>query len=351
MATIILHPSEFTKAQLDQYLAAGWRATGQSVYNSSYLLLDSGEVIDVLPMRLTLEGHEFNKRLRKRIRQNLKRFRVEYGPASEIDEAKNKVNARYMERNPNKSLVNIEYHLLGNYWRQVLDTWETRIYDGSELIAFSYFDLGDNSAYSKAGIYNPDYAECSLGLFTMALEIQFCKRIGKTYFYPGYASDTMPLFDYKRRIGQLNFFDNRSQQWLIHGDHPILQQPLKVVQQKLEQLAESLREEEVYCKLFVYPYMDLRYRSEGPSAYLDAPMLLYLEQQSARTYLVATYDFAEDKYSLIRTEVPMHYMEARRIGYGLHGVPYFADPLKVRSHWAQDSSAHEIVASLKARRE
>lgn len=345
MATIILHPTHFSKVQLDQCLEAGWRATGQSVYNTSYLLLDSGEVIDVLPLRLDLQEHCFSKRLRKRMRKNLDRFRVEYGPASDITDEKADVNTLYMEENPNKSLVHIEYHIWGNYWRKVLDTWETRVYDGNELIAFSFFDLGDKTAYSKAGIYNPDYADHSLGLFTMALEIEFCKRVGKTHYYPGYASDTLPLFDYKHRLGQMEFFDIRSQQWLIHGQHPSVQQPIKVVHQKLQELTELLQQAAHYCKLFVYPYMDLRYRTEGHSAYLDAPMLVYLEQQSARTYLVATYDFAADEYYLIRTEVPT-YMEDRRIGYGLYGVPYFADPLRVRSIWARFSTAKEIVAFL-----
>ena len=54
-----------------------------------------------------------------------------------------------------------------------LDTREVKIYDGDKLAAFSFFDKGQRSMYSKQGIYDPAYHQFSLGFFTMLVEIQY----------------------------------------------------------------------------------------------------------------------------------------------------------------------------------
>ncbi|MEL6275059.1 MAG: arginine-tRNA-protein transferase, partial [Bacteroidota bacterium] len=185
MSTLIHHPKRLLPEELDHYLSMGWRPTGQSIYNSNFLRLENGEVVSVLPTRMELTNYTFTKSLRKLLRRNLARFRVAYGPATMPSPDFLAVNQRYMLYCPDKSLENLEYHVLGNKLRRVFNTWETRVYDGDRLVAFSYFDLGSDSAYSKAGIYDPIYSKHSLGLFTLLLEVELCLRMQKAFFYPG----------------------------------------------------------------------------------------------------------------------------------------------------------------------
>ncbi|MEM9836609.1 MAG: hypothetical protein AAF828_08910 [Bacteroidota bacterium] len=346
MATLIHHPHTLADWELDDYLANGWRATGQSVYNSNYLLLDSGDMVGVLPSRVALSDFQFSKRMRKRMRNNLRRFQVVYGPAMEVAEDKQNINRQYLARFPNKSLEYLEYHLLGNAGQRVLNTWETRVYDAGKLIAFSYFDLGKTSAYSKAGIYDPDYAKYSLGLFTMGLEIEFCLRLRKQWYYPGYVSDADSSFDYKHRLGQLQYYDITRQSWQDHGTDPVSQRPMRLNVSRLKALGQLLNQQGVVSHVYVYPYLNLRYQEGLGTDLLDAPALLFLSQHGEYQYLVVTYDVAKQAYQLLDTRVSRLFA-MRRIGFDqINGLSYFSDPLRVSKVLMTEQKAVGIAEAL-----
>ncbi|PHI21108.1 hypothetical protein CEQ90_03540 [Lewinellaceae bacterium SD302] len=301
MSTLIRHLNYLSPVDFDEYLRRGWRTTGQAVYNCNFLRIDSGDMISVLPLRLNLNDYVFSRSLRKLLRRNLSQFRVTYGPARRMDEETYKVNQAYRRIQPDKSLDNLNYHITGNYNRRVLNTWETRIYAGDELVAFSYFDLGQRSVYGKAGIYHPDYASYSLGIFTMALEIEFCLRLRMEFYYPGYVSDEDTLFDYKHRLGKMDFYDVFSQSWLPHGEHPVLQRPLAIIHDKLTLVAARLNKSgALLADLYSYPHLDARYSSFGHSEYLDVPLFLLLKQTAETRYHILVYQPEKDNYAVLK---------------------------------------------------
>jgi arginine-tRNA-protein transferase len=291
MSTIIRHFHALSPATLDEHLLHGWRTTGQAVYNCNFLRTDLGEMISVLPLRLELKDFSFSRSLRKLLRKNLRQFRVVYGPAALPDAEIRRVNEAYLTENPGKSLENIEYHVIGNYRQRVLNTWVCKVYKGSELVAFSYFDLGASAAYGKAGIYDPAYANASLGLFTMALEVEFCLRRNLLYYFPGYVSDDQPLFDYKHRIGKMDFYDLTISDWVPYGGSPRSQRPLMMIHEKLDAAKKYLAEaSSLNSELKFYPHLDARYSSAGLNRYLDAPLFLLLKQTAVDRYHILVYE-------------------------------------------------------------
>ncbi|MCB9293514.1 MAG: GNAT family N-acetyltransferase [Lewinellaceae bacterium] len=101
---------------------------------------------------------------------------------------------------PRRAIRDAEDVLSNGKGRLVLDTREVEIYDGANLAAFSFFDVGRQSMYSKQGIYDPAYQKYSLGFFTMLVEIGYALERGCEYYYPGYVVPGNQEFDYKHRV-------------------------------------------------------------------------------------------------------------------------------------------------------
>ena len=63
-------------------------------------------------------------------------------------------------------------------------------------------------------MYDPEYDRYSLGFYTMLLEIEYCMELGLKFYYPGYVVPGYSRFDYKLRIGDVDYFDLYSKEWL-----------------------------------------------------------------------------------------------------------------------------------------
>lgn len=345
MPTIIYHPRQGVAPEyLDRHLARGWRVTGQSIYNCNFLRLDSGEIISVLPTRLSLYNHRFSKGIRKLMRRNLKRFKVVYSPADwpEVEE-EGRVNEAYMAKYPDKSTSVLQYHAYGERGVKVFNTWQIKVYDGDLLIAFSYLDLGRKCVYSKAGIYDPAYANHSLGLFTMGLEIEFSRRKNIDWYYPGYVSEDTSMFNYKHRVGPLEFYDLFSKRWIPYADgEDRNQRPLHSLYQILVSAQQRCAQHDVPSDVYCYPYQDLRYSVEGDNPLLDTPIFLLLGQSSAETYLILLFDTDRNAFEL-RLVAITGGLFLRRTGKWNDTVDYFFDPLRTVNRLATSTSVEELL--------
>lgn len=289
--TDIISPDSLSGQKLDAYLARGWRTTGQSVYFSEYLWLrDKQRLISLLPLRLSLPEHRFSKSMRKLLRRNLQRYRVEYGPARRAGESEQLANLAYLRERPDRSLIDLDYHIRNLNGYSPLNTWQCRVYDGPRLVAFSYFDLGETSAYGKADVFDPAYARDSLGLFTLILEVEFCRRMDLRYYYPGYVSTDDPLFDYKHRLGTMDFYSNHDARW-----HPF--QPGEARVAPLDRLLKELSRATEMCKkrslpeaeLMLYPHQNVHLNAGHNPIFLDVPAFVWLRSLSATRFHLLRY--------------------------------------------------------------
>lgn len=296
MPAAILSPQTCSPAELDRYLANGWRPLGQRIYISDFVQLDLGEIFSVIPTRLPLNKHQWRKGQRKLLNKNKAAFRWEIVPAK-IDEAKLAINRQYMEQHPTKSTDDLNIHL-SHEGRNIFSTYECNIYDNDELIAFSFFDLGEHSAYSKAGIYNPHYHKYSLGLFSMYLEVEWCKEHNFEYYYPGYISPDNSLFEYKKRVGSLDFWHMPKNEWLPlslfdntkHG-------PYQLLLQHNQALVEVLHQARLKAQLFLYVFFEMRMMDSVRSKNMLAnPFMILLNAPSEREVTIAIYNLEVSAY-------------------------------------------------------
>ena len=288
MPSAILAPAQVSATELDEFLARGWRPLGQRIYTADFIQLELGEIFSVIPTRLPLTDYQWKKRHRKLLRRNNQRFSYRIGPAS-INEEKLRVNELYMAEHPTKSTDELDIHTIHN-GRRVFNTLECAVYYEDQLVAFSFFDVGATSAYSKAGIYDPAFQKHSLGIYTMLLEIRWCQTEGLEYYYPGYISPDIPLFDYKKEIGAIEFWDLRERTWHAfqeyepsqHGPLGVMKHNLANAQQALEQLGFSAMQ-------YQYVFFEMQMMQKGHYRLLDTPCFLFLHCPTAQQAWIGIY--------------------------------------------------------------
>ena len=200
----------FTGSLLDRYLANGWYRMGARMFTCRYNFYDWGFLTTVWT-RLPLAGYAPGKRVRKLLRRNARDLRYEVHPAR-AEAAEEAVFARYS--------ASKTYDLHGeaaDYLRHnpdsPFDTWQVSVYAGERLVAFSYFDLGRYAAQSVCGFYLPEAERYSPGLYTLVLEAEYCRDRGMHYHYAGYIVPGNDIFEYKRRVGPLEAFDDLLRVW------------------------------------------------------------------------------------------------------------------------------------------
>ncbi|NJB86436.1 arginine-tRNA-protein transferase [Lewinella marina] len=354
MATHIIHPRQFLEPEnLDAFLERGWRPTGQSIYTSDYLRTDDDELHGCLQIRLPLEGFSFKKRHRKLLRRNKQRFRLSYEQAGQPDEELLRVNRLYMAEHPEKTREDLEYNVFSEDGQQVLDTRVLRIYDGDRLVAFSYFDVGRRVMYTKAGIYDPAYADASLGLYTMLLEVELGLEAGLAYYYPGYYSPTFSAFDYKLRLGPMEYRDIPTGQWRPHSLAPGVApaDPLAINRERLQEAQQALATAGVRAQFREYPSFTGRFRpvQQGENIMLDAPQLLLIGRPlPLEFYFVLTYDneVQRYRYDVVRTA---NLYDMRVQVLSKKGTPRFTTPVVVHNRILESDLLPLIVRKVSER--
>lgn len=354
MATHIIHPTDIIEPDaLDSFLEQGWRPTGQSIYTSDYLRTDDDELHGCLQIRLPLEGFTFKKRHRKLLRRNRRRFRVAWEHAGLPDRELLRVNRRYMKLHAHKSREDLEYNVINELGRKILDTRLCRIYDGERLAAFSYFDVGHRVMYTKAGIYDPDYAGDSLGLFTMLLEVERAVGMGFTHYYPGYYSPSYPAFDYKLQLGPMEYRDISTDRWRKHrrdgGRRPV--DPLVLNREQLIRLQQALHARAIRAEFREYPSFTGRFRptKQTDNLMLDAPQLLLIGRPlPLEYYFVITFDneAGEYRYDIVRT-ANLYDMRVQILSKS--GRPRFTTPVIVHDRLLQTADVGELVRKVSER--
>lgn len=295
MPSSIYLPKSFSPQQLDQALANGWRPMGQRIYISDFIQLDIGEIYSVVPTRLPLATFRWKKGQRKLMRVNDAVFRAEIRPAF-IDHDKRRVNDLYLLEHPTKSTESLDIHL-EHEGQRTFNTMECAIYHKDRLVAFSFFDCGERSAYSKAGIYDPGYARFSLGMYSMYLEIAWCLAQGFQHYYPGYISPELPLFHYKTRIGDIEFWHQTSQQWLPFADFEgALHSPMRLLEQHTRTLVAALEQADIVVKPYVYPPFEMQMIRTDAVSYLHLPIFVSLLKRGEQGHIVAIYNLDTLQY-------------------------------------------------------
>ncbi len=291
------YPETLLPEELDYYLSKGWYRMGQSVFTTHFLCF-AQEFYSALWIRLPLKERTYSKSLRKNFRRNKEKFKVRVSPAS-ITHEKELLYHRYKLNFPGILAPSIKDSLLDGEENNIFSTYEVTVRDGNRLVALSYFDLGRRSAASIMGIYDPEYRQYSLGIFTMLVEIEFCRQAGLSHYYPGYVVPGFQRFDYKLRIGEVEYFDLNRQNWYPYQKlHPKII-PLQRMEERLFNLLKFLLRNDFRAKKKKYPLFEANLFGYWNTEFLDYPVFLqFYPDHPFNEVLIAVYDVWDSQYKI-----------------------------------------------------
>jgi arginine-tRNA-protein transferase len=302
MFTKKIYPSEITRQELDRYLDMGWYRMGQGIFTCHFLSFGE-HIYSALWLRLDLTDFSFKKSQRRLFRKN-SHFKVKIRPA-QINRKKEDLYQKYRWHSFKGNIsISLRDSLLDGKRYNIYDTLECCLYDGDKLIAVSFFDRGEEALASIMGMYDPDYQEFSLGYFTMLMEIQYGLANNYKYYYPGYIVPGYPRFDYKARIGDVDYLQIVSDEWLPFQEAEISDYPLQHMAKRLEALQKELKRYGISSRIYFYPLYETHIFSFWEIDYLKYPVFLWCDTPNGSSeYLLVVYDLSKQTFLLIQCEL------------------------------------------------
>lgn len=208
-----ISPARLPAAQLDQLLALGWYRMHQDIFTTSHIQL--GDVHRVHWLRYAVDAivaHASHKRIRERA--NNFHFRIENFVLREEHQTLHRIYRSSIDFEGASSITDC---LFGSeeITPSIYTTKTISIYDGANLIAAGYFDVGSTSAASILHFFDPAYKRFSLGKYLILLTIDWLKENQIEYYYPGYIVEGNPKMDYKLFLGkeEAHYFDPYAMDW------------------------------------------------------------------------------------------------------------------------------------------
>lgn len=209
-----VNPLALSGAELDWFLSQGWYRMRQSLFTSSHV--DLGAIYRVHWLRFPV-FEIINRSSHKRIRRKNKRFRVSITDFIEIQEEHRMLHQRYREAIDFDGAWSIEECLLGEteVMNNIFQTKCISVYDEGRLIAAGYFDLGEKTAASILHFFDPEYNYFSPGKFMILITLDYLKKLGVEYYYPGYLVSGVKKMNYKLFLGSAlaQYFDPLTGIW------------------------------------------------------------------------------------------------------------------------------------------
>ena len=90
---------------------------------------------------------------------------------------------------------------------------EIEVYDEDQLIACSFFHVGEKSFCGTYCFFEPEYQKFSLGNYTLLLELEIAMQMGKEFYYSGYIHHKPSQFDYKLNFNNLEKYSWTRNEW------------------------------------------------------------------------------------------------------------------------------------------
>lgn len=290
---------------LDEYLAIGWFRMGQSIFNTNFLKFN-GLLFSAIWLRIDLLTFKPSKTQQKLQKLNA-RFRVEIKPSIALTPEHLILFNKYRNHVPFDAAPSLTHLLYDDKSSNIFDSYEVGIYDNQKLIACGFFDLGKDASTGITCFYDPDYQKYSLGKYLMFLKMDFSKKHGMSFFYPGYFAPNFPMFDYKLDLAKpfLEFLDLSTNQWKSFAEFSYQETPLVEMTQKLEELSACLTKRNFTHIFLKYEYFDaeLSATMNGAGTFDFPIFILCFERDNSISNPIIIYDVTSRQYHLVVCDV------------------------------------------------
>lgn len=198
------YTSKSSPQLMDALWADGWRHFGTYFFRYSLGVYEA-EIRRVLPLRIRLADFSFSKSQRRIFKKN-QDLQTLIRPI-EITTEKESLFERHKQRFTHNAPDSLYDFLSFDAARVPCEALEVCVYRETELLAASFFDVGERSVSSVYAMFAPEETARSLGIFTLLLEIEWARANKKDFLYQGYAYNGNSFYDYKKRFRALEKFD------------------------------------------------------------------------------------------------------------------------------------------------
>jgi arginine-tRNA-protein transferase len=189
---------------MDRCWSEGWRHFGSYFFRYSRMSETRG-FKTITPLRMRLKDFELSTSQTRVMKRNANLELVIQDAI--IDLEKHKLFALHSQRFT-ENIPDSLYSFLGhNPARVPCETKELALFKDGCLIAVTFLDIGATSTSSIYSIYDPNESKHSLGVYLILCSIKHSIALGKTFYYPGYATLEPSAYDYKKRFSALEFYD------------------------------------------------------------------------------------------------------------------------------------------------
>lgn len=199
-----------THDQLDEYLANGYYRMRQFMFTTFYIEYEE-QLHDVFWLRTLVRQVNLTQVGKKLFKQN-KQFTHQVKPFA-ITAEHEELFSRYREHVSFVHTPTIHENLMGEAQPEhtIFNTKLIEVRDGEKLIAFGYFDEGEQAIMGLLNVYDPEYKKHSLGKFLILLKLAYCQQQKIEFYYTGYIALGLHHFDYK------TYPDEEAVEVLIHA--------------------------------------------------------------------------------------------------------------------------------------
>jgi arginine-tRNA-protein transferase len=195
---------EASPQAMDALWAEGWRHFGTHFFRYSLGIYEA-EIRRVLPLRIRLEDFSFSKSQRRVLRRNQDlRHVIRPVRVTTEKELLFELHKKRFKRDAPFSLYDF---LSYDAARVPCEALEVAVYREKELLAASFFDVGERAVSSIYAMFEPEETSRSLGIYTLLLEIEWALENKKDFLYQGYAYEGNSFYDYKKRFSALEVFN------------------------------------------------------------------------------------------------------------------------------------------------
>lgn len=269
----LLRPEILPPEALDALLASGWYRMRQSVFTCRYLLGRRG-LHTAVWTRLRLRGYDFKPSLRRRMRRIHRDFDVtlsDEGPTEEHE----LLYRTYVEHVGGDRAGTLHEVLFDDDEpRALFQTRQVQVRREGKLVAYSFFDQGRDSLQSVVGVYDPAIARYGMGIGTLLEEIRFGVDQGYRYHYAGYVVPGVTAFDYKRDVGELEYYDSVGHSWRALSGLDPQDLPAARLRAGLDDVARRLDGLGVPTRLRCYPPYRVVFMNDLQDRCLATPIFL-----------------------------------------------------------------------------
>ncbi len=196
---------------MDQLWSEGWRHQGTLFFRYDACEMQ-GEWHRIVPVRIRVADFTMNKSQRRVWRKN-EDIRWEIGPAV-IDQATHEIFEAHKQRFQDNIPESIHSFFTDQPHDTPCECIALRAFLGRRLVAASFLDVGAISTSSVYAVFDPAYAKRGLGTMTLLKEVELTLASGRTYLYPGYATQEPSHYDYKKTFSALEGLHWLSSKWV-----------------------------------------------------------------------------------------------------------------------------------------